>query len=102
MTQKVRGHVDHRGAHLPVYPARRARWLVRIVVGLFVTSALAAGAVVAYPAMIDPLCDDYQWFGDTAAQSIREHARDANAAIVQAAHDTGVFYAVDYLTPASP
>lgn len=64
-----------------MYPARRSRKLVRFVVGLFLTTAIAAGAVVAYPAMLDPLCDDYEWFGADAAGVVREHARDAHSAV---------------------
>jgi hypothetical protein len=96
ITLKVRSLIGQRGARLPVYPARRGRWLVRIVVGLFITSALAAGTVVAHPAIIDPLCDDYVWFGADAAHVIRDQASAANAAITQLAHDTRVFYAVDF------
>lgn len=71
------------GARLPVYPERRARWLLRIVLGMFVASLLAAGAVVAYPALLDPLCDDYEWFGAEASQVVREHAQNARAWIVE-------------------
>lgn len=72
----------HGVARLPVYPVRRTRWLARVVLGMVVASVLAAGVVVAYPALLDPLCDDYEWFGARASQIVREHAQDARAAIV--------------------
>jgi hypothetical protein len=65
----------------PIYPARRSRPLLRFVVGVLVTSVLATGAVVAYPAMLDPLCDNYEWFGADSAHVVRQYARDAHAAI---------------------
>ncbi|HEY5944586.1 MAG TPA: hypothetical protein VIV40_03805 [Kofleriaceae bacterium] len=66
---------------LPRYPVRRGRWLLRFTLVLFVTSIVAVGAAVAYPAMLDPLCDDYEWFGSDAVQVGRDYARDAHAAI---------------------
>jgi len=71
-----------RAVSRPTYPVRRSRKLLWFFVGVFVTSALAAGAVVAYPAMLDPLCNDYEWFGSDAALVIREQARAAHTAIV--------------------
>ncbi|HEX5063716.1 MAG TPA: hypothetical protein VFV99_30265 [Kofleriaceae bacterium] len=65
-----------------MYPVRRSRKLLWFFVGLFVTTTLAAGAVVAYPALLDPLCDDYEWFGNDAALVVREQAREAHTAIV--------------------
>ena len=65
----------------PVYPARRGRKLLRGFVGLLLKTTLVAGTVVAYPALIDPLCDDYVWFGADAAAVIREHAREANVVL---------------------
>jgi hypothetical protein len=60
---------------------RRRRWLRRIIVGLFVTTVIAAGAVVTYPALLDPACDDYEWFGADAALVVREYAQGAHDAI---------------------
>ena len=65
----------------PVYPQRRERALARIVIGLMVTSVLLAGAVVAYPAMLDPLCDDYTWPGEQAARIVRDYAHEARVTI---------------------
>ena len=45
---------------------------------LFVSSVIVAGAVIAYPALIDPLCADYEWFGE-----IRQHARAVHSAIAE-------------------
>ena len=77
----VRVEPSRRPVSLPTYPARRPRKLLRFCVGLFVTSLLASGVVVAYPAMLDPLCDDYEWFGAEATHVVREHARNAHDAI---------------------
>jgi hypothetical protein len=66
---------------LPTYPARRGRKLMRFFVVMLVMSAVAFGAAVASPAMLDPLCDDYDWFGSDATSVVREQARDAHAAI---------------------
>lgn len=66
-----------------MYPERRSRKLVRFVMGLLVVGVLAAGAAIAYPALLDPLCDDYEWFGADAAQVVRQHARAAHAVIAQ-------------------
>lgn len=57
------------------------------MLALLVTSALAAGAVVAFPAMLDPLCDDYEWFGNDTALVIRDYARDAHTAVVEFVRD---------------
>jgi hypothetical protein len=72
---------QQRAVSRPIYPVRRSRKLLWFVIGFFVTSTLVAGAVVAYPPMLDPMCDDYEWFGDGVAQQLREQAREANAAI---------------------
>ncbi|HEY5928151.1 MAG TPA: hypothetical protein VIV11_40970 [Kofleriaceae bacterium] len=77
----VRVNASPRAVSRPRYPARRPRKLLRFCVGLFVTSVLATGAIVAYPAMLNPLCDDYEWFGADATHVVRAHARDAHAAI---------------------
>jgi hypothetical protein len=76
-----------------VYPVKHTRPLLRLVVGVFVTVALAAGAIVAYPAMLDAPCDDYEWFGSEAAVVVREYARDANV-------EAGVFIEMLQDTPA--
>jgi hypothetical protein len=65
-----------------IYPVKRMRMWPRIVLCLFVTTIAAAGVVIAYPHVLDPLCDDYAWFGDEAAVVVRDHAREARAAIV--------------------
>jgi hypothetical protein len=58
-----------RSVSRPVYPVQRSRKLRRFVIGLFVITTLAAGAVVAYPALLDPLCDDYVWLAPTRRTS---------------------------------
>jgi hypothetical protein len=70
-----------RAVSRPIYPARRSRKLRRFVIGVFITTTLAAAAVVAYPALLNPLCDDYEWFGSDAASVVRQQALDAHAAI---------------------
>lgn len=65
---------------MPRYPAKRSRWLRRVVIGLLLTSALASVAAIAYPSLLDPMCDDYEWFGADAASAARGQA--------QLAHDT--------------
>jgi hypothetical protein len=70
-----------RAVSRPQYPVRRSRKLLWFVLALFMTSALAVGAVVAYPALLNPLCDDYEWFGADAARDVRQRARDTHAAI---------------------
>ncbi len=65
----------------PVYPVRRSRKLVRFTLALVIASIVAGASVVAYPAMLDPLVDDYEWFGSDYAQLVRAYARDAHAAI---------------------
>jgi hypothetical protein len=69
-------------ANRPLYPVKPSRMLRRFVLGLLLTTTLAAGAVVAYPALLDPACDDYVWFGDEAAQAVRDQARAAHDTIV--------------------
>jgi len=69
----------------PSYPAlRRHEWgpvkVVRYVAVLIVVCLIVATATIAYPPLFDPLCD-HQWFGSDAAARLREHARDAHAAI---------------------
>lgn len=66
---------------LPRYPTRKSRKLVLFTLGLLVGLVLASAAAIAYPAMLDPLCDDYEWFGGDAALVVREQARNAHAAI---------------------
>ena len=65
----------------PIYPAHRSNRLLRGFVGLLLTTTLLAGAVVAYPALLDPLCDDYIWFGADATTIVRDHAREANTVL---------------------
>lgn len=66
-----------------MYPERRSRKLARFVMSLLVIGVLAAGAAIAYPALLDPLCDDYEWFGADAAHVVRQHARAAHAVFAQ-------------------
>jgi hypothetical protein len=57
---------------------RRSPKLARLFVSLAVSSMILGGAVIAYPALIDPLCADYEWFGE-----IRQHARAVHSAIAE-------------------
>lgn len=66
---------------LPLYPVRRGRKLLRVTLVLFALAVVAAGSVVAYPAMLDPLADDYEWFGADTVSVLREQARIAHDAI---------------------
>jgi hypothetical protein len=60
---------------------RRSRTLLYCLVGLLVTSVIAVCVVIAVPPVLDPLCDDYEWFGADAASEIRQRAREIRAAI---------------------
>lgn len=67
----------------PIYRRRRSRLLTRIVIGTIVTLTLASGTIIAFPSLLDPLCDDYEWFGTEAASVVRHHACDAHNAIYE-------------------
>jgi pSer/pThr/pTyr-binding forkhead associated (FHA) protein len=62
-------------------PGRRPRKLVRGLAAVFVTSLIAACFVIAVPSVLDPLCDDYEWFGAGAADVVRHYAREAHSAL---------------------
>jgi pSer/pThr/pTyr-binding forkhead associated (FHA) protein len=62
---------------------RRSRMFLRCIVALFVTSVIAACVVVAFPPVLDPLCDDYEWFGAEAAGVVRQLAYDARSTIAE-------------------
>jgi hypothetical protein len=66
----------------PPFPRRRKRIWLRVVVVMFVMSILAAGAVVAFPSLLDPLCDDYEWIGGDIAVTLREQAQLAHDAVI--------------------
>lgn len=78
-------------ARLPAPAVRFANWEARyprkhgrgrrIVLVAFALLVASSGALVAAPHLIDPLCDDYAWFGDDAAQSVRQVAIDAHDTI---------------------
>jgi hypothetical protein len=70
-----------RAVSRPIYPVRRSRKLLWFALTLFFTTGIAVGAVVAYPPMLDPMCDDYEWFGADAARDLRQRAHDTHAAI---------------------
>jgi hypothetical protein len=59
------------------YPRKHGRGR-RIVLVMLALLVACSGALVAAPHLIDPLCDDYEWFGDDAAQSVRQVAVDAH------------------------
>jgi hypothetical protein len=71
----------------PIYPHRRSRTLGRILIGLFVALTLASGTIIAVPSVIDPLCDDYEWFGAEAANVVRHYACDAHNSIYELVED---------------
>jgi hypothetical protein len=80
-------HIAHRRAvSHPAYPRRRPRKLLRFFVVLFMLGVASTSAVVAYPAMLDPLCDDYEWVGAETATVVREHARNTHEAIADFIH----------------
>ena len=43
---------------------------------------LTASPVVAFPSMVDPLCDYFDWFGNAAANKARDYAYVVNAPII--------------------
>jgi hypothetical protein len=63
---------------LPVYPTHRGRTLLRILGALLATVTLASAIVVARPSLLDPLCDELDWFGSGTAADLRERARQLN------------------------
>jgi hypothetical protein len=67
------------GRRLPVYPTHRGRTFVRVIGALLATATLACAIVIAQPSLLDPLCDELDWFGSGTAADLRERARDANA-----------------------
>lgn len=76
---------------MPVYPTHRVRTLLRIVGGLVATATFASAIVIAQPSLLDPLCDEIEWFGSGTAVDLRERAWDANAELapcVEALGDT--------------
>jgi hypothetical protein len=71
------------GAARPrIYPIKRTRLWPRVMLGMIVFMLATAGVVVAYPHLLDPLCDDYAWFGEQAAVVVREQAYLARETIV--------------------
>jgi len=66
----------------PTLREGRRRKLVRVLItSVFVTSIVSCLAFTAYPAMLDPLCDDYEWFGAGATQALRQAAYAAHEPI---------------------
>ena len=64
------------GSPPPVERERAAAVKKTRVFGLaFVTLLLAFVAVAVRPALLDPLCDDYDWGGSAAASAVRDAAR---------------------------
>ena len=63
------------------YPRNAQRRVRRLLLVTFTVLVACSGALVAAPHAIDPLCDDYRWFGDDAASSVRQLALDAHDAI---------------------
>ena len=70
----------------PVYPVKQSRPLLRVLAWVLVTTSLAACAAITNPMLLDPLCDDYEWFGADTAQVARQYARDAHDAIASFIH----------------
>jgi hypothetical protein len=64
----------------PSYPASHKLRLYRFFVVIMVAAVLLSTASIAYPPLLDPLCE-YQWFGSDATLVVREHARGAHASI---------------------
>jgi hypothetical protein len=65
---------------LPQYPDRPSV-LGRILGWTIATLLVAAAPAVVEPALLDPLCDDYEWDGAETAAIARDVAREAHAAI---------------------
>ncbi len=65
----------------PVYQPRRGRTLLRATLVLFLLALVAAGSAVAYPAMLDPLADRYEWFGADTIATLRDYAWAAHDAV---------------------
>jgi hypothetical protein len=65
----------------PIYQPRRGRSLLRVTLALFVLAVVAAGSAVAYPAMLDPLADRYEWFGADTIATLRDYAWAAHDAV---------------------
>lgn len=64
---------------MPVYPSHPGRTFARIIGALLATATFACAIVVAQPSLLDPLCDELDWFGSGTAAMLRERAREANA-----------------------
>jgi len=63
------------------YPElRRRRWPMVIAMVLSVM-ILAFTTLAIRPTLLDPLCDDYAWFGDRAATGVRAAARAVHRAV---------------------
>lgn len=64
----------------PAFP-KQPRWKLRVLIGVFAVMLLAVGVTIACPVVLDPLCDDYDWFGAGAATAVRDAAWTANEAV---------------------
>jgi hypothetical protein len=73
--------VTQRTVSRPQFPRYRRRWGLRIFVATFMLGLGSTAAVVAHPAMLDPLCDDYEWFGAETTAVLRDHAVNAHDTI---------------------
>jgi hypothetical protein len=55
---------------------QQSRVLVRWFLAWLVSNTIVAGVIVAYPAVLDPVCEHHERFG-----VVRQHARDVHSAI---------------------
>jgi hypothetical protein len=89
----VEPDLDHRQLQLPAPPTvrlpiapRRPRRVLRFALGTLAVLVIAAAVPIARPSVLDPLCDDYAWFGDDAVRVLRDGARVAHDAIYDLVH----------------
>ena len=70
----------------PTLQRRRRRPVLRVFV-VTIVFVITAGAVgVAQPSLLDPLCDDYEWFGADTAAAARDYAWTAHDWIYDLLH----------------
>ena len=74
------GQLPARALTRPSYPEWRPLKVVRFFIMLFAVCVVATCAAIAYPPLLDPLCE-YQWFGSDAASTLRNYARAAHDGI---------------------
>lgn len=74
------GQLPARALTRPSIPEWRPLKVIRFCIMLFAVCLIVACAAIAYPPLLDPLCD-YEWFGSDAASALRHYARAAHEGI---------------------